>query len=79
MKVENIKNADKFFRIVDECEGKVQLITKNGDNLDLKPKLCQFVALDKILMEGNMNHIEIVAENKKDEEKLKMHILQTND
>ena len=30
-------------------------------------------------MEGNMNHIEIVAENKKDEEKLKMHILQTND
>ena len=70
MKVANITDADKFFEIVDNCKGKVELITANGDCLNLKPKLCQVVALAQILVEGNADRLEIVAEHKMDRQRL---------
>ena len=45
MKLTNITNVDKFFEVVDKCEGKAEMLTENGDCLNLKSKLCQFVAL----------------------------------
>ena len=39
MKVQNITNIDKFFEIVDSCKGKVELVTGEGDRLNLKSKL----------------------------------------
>lgn len=70
MKVANITNVDKFFEIVDQCEGKIELVTSKGDRLDLKPKLCQFVALAEMLADGKIEQLEIVAEHKKDRHKL---------
>ena len=48
MKIMNITNIDKFFGAIDQCEGKVELITKNGDVYNLKSKLSQFVSFTKI-------------------------------
>ena len=48
MKVMNIKNLDKFFGVIDQCEGKVELVTKNGDIYNLKSKLSQYVTMAKI-------------------------------
>ena len=31
MKVSNIKDIDKFFSVVDSCEGRVELVTGEGD------------------------------------------------
>lgn len=39
MKVSNIKDIDKFFAVVDSCEGRVELVTGEGDRLNLKSKL----------------------------------------
>ena len=36
MKVMGIKNIDKFFEVVDSCKGKVELVTGEGDRLNLK-------------------------------------------
>ena len=41
MKVSNIKDIDKFFSVVDSCEGRVELVTGEGDRLNLKSKLSQ--------------------------------------
>ena len=30
MKVQNIKNIDKFFKVVDQCKGRVELVTGEG-------------------------------------------------
>ena len=35
MKVTNITNVDKFFEVVDKCEGKVELVTESGDRLNV--------------------------------------------
>lgn len=36
MKVQNMKEIDKFFEVVNSCAGKVELITGEGDRLNLK-------------------------------------------
>ena len=41
MKVSNIKDIQKFFDVVDSCAGKVELVTGEGDRLNLKSKLSQ--------------------------------------
>ena len=75
MKLTNITNMDKFFEVVDKCEGRVEMLTENGDCLDLRPKLCQFVTLVKMLTDGDVERMEIIAENKKDEQKLMAYMI----
>ncbi|MBR1909633.1 MAG: polya polymerase [Lachnospiraceae bacterium] len=61
MKVENIKDIDKFFKVIDECKGKVELVTGEGDRLNLKSKLSQYVSLANIFSDGAIKELEIVA------------------
>jgi len=70
MKVTNITNVDKFFEVVDKCEGKVELIIDNGDRLNLKSKFNQYTAMIKMLAHGKIKQMEIRAEQKKDRQKL---------
>ena len=49
MKIKNINNVDKFFEVVDSCKGKVELVTGEGDRLNLKSKLCQYLAVINII------------------------------
>ena len=39
MKVTKINDIEKFFGVVDSCKGKVELVTGEGDRLNLKSKL----------------------------------------
>ena len=70
MKIKNINNVDKFFEVVDSCKGKVELVTGEGDRLNLKSKLCQYVSLANIFSGGEIPELEIVAYEKEDIDKL---------
>src|SRR5699024_11306756 len=70
MKVSNIKDVDKFFEVVDSCKGKVELVTGEGDRLNLKSKLSQYVSLANIFSGGEIPELEIVAYEKEDIDKL---------
>lgn len=70
MKIMNITNIDKFFGAIDQCEGKVELITKNGDVYNLKSKLSQFVSFTKIYFEGTIPVVELVTHNPSDVKKI---------
>ena len=70
MKVKNITNIEKFFQVVDSCAGKVELVTGEGDRLNLKSKLCQIVGLTKLIEGGKIAEASIICENKNDESKL---------
>lgn len=61
MKVTNINNIERFFALVDKCEGKVELVTSEGDRLNLKSKLSQFVSLAQVFSQTVIPEIEIVA------------------
>ena len=70
MKVHHIKDIDKFFGVVNSCEGKVELVTGEGDRLNLKSKLCQYVSMANIFSNGEIPELEIVAYEQNDIEKL---------
>lgn len=70
MKVQNIKDVNKFFEVIDSCKGKVELVTGEGDRLNLKSKLCQYVFLANIFSNGEIPELEIIAYEKEDIDKL---------
>ena len=61
MKVQNINNVDRFFEVVGHCKGRVELVTGEGDRLNLKSKLSQYVSLAKIFSDGTIEELEIIA------------------
>ena len=70
MKVNNIHDIEKFFKVVDECKGKVELVTGEGDRLNLKSKLSQYVSMANIFSDGTIEELEIVAYEPEDIDKL---------
>ena len=70
MKIQNINDIEKFFQVVDSCAGKVELVTGEGDRLNLKSKLCQYVSMANIFSNGEIPELEILAYEKEDIDKL---------
>ena len=70
MKVQNITDIEGFFKVVDSCEGKVELVTGEGDRLNLKSKLCQYVSKANIFSNGAIPELEIIAYEREDIDKL---------
>lgn len=70
MKVQNIKDIDKFFKVIDSCAGKVELVTGEGDRLNLKSKLSQYVSMANIFSDGTIAELEILAYEPEDITKL---------
>ena len=79
MKVTHITDIDKFFEVVDSCEGRVELVTGEGDRLNLKSKLSQYVSLANIFSNGEIPELEIVAYEKSDIDKLMEYMISRND
>ena len=72
-------NVDKFFEVVDSCEGKVELITGEGDRLNLKSKLCQFMSMTQIFSRADELHLEIVASEEEDLQKICKYLMKYED
>ena len=70
MKVQNITDVEKFFSVIDSCKVKVELVTGEGDRLNLKSKLSQYVSLANIFSNGEIPELELVAHEKEDIDKL---------
>ena len=70
MKVMGIKDIDKFFEVVDSCKGKVELVTGEGDRLNL--------SLANIFSNGEIPELEIVAYEKEDIDKLMDYMISRN-
>lgn len=70
MKVQNITDIEGFFKVIDSCKGKVELVTGEGDRLNLKSKLSQYVSMANIFSNGEIPELELVAHEPEDIDKL---------
>ena len=70
MKVQNITNIDKFLSVIDDCTGRVELVTGEGDRLNLKSKLSQYVSMANIFSNGEIPELELIAYEKEDIDRL---------
>ncbi len=76
MKLNNVTDPKELLEIIDSCEGKVELITEDGDRLNLKSKLCQYVSLATIFTAAaTIPEIEIIAYEPDDINKLMKFML----
>ena len=67
---QNITDIKRFFEVVNKCKGRVELVTAEGDRLNLKSTLCQYVGLTDMFTEAKIDDIEILVSNPDD-----LHIL----
>jgi hypothetical protein len=70
MKIKHIKDIDGFFEAIDKCKSKVELLTSEGDRLNLKSKLSQYVSLAHIFAGNEIPEMEIIAYDHED-----MHLI----
>lgn len=59
MELKNVTDVDSFFDMINKCEGQVELLSKEGDRLNLKSTLTQFYARE--LFTGEVEGLEIIA------------------
>ena len=59
-----------FLKVLDSCEGEVYLMTRDGDRLNLKSKLCQLVGLTALIEGGKIAEAFVMCEREADESKL---------
>lgn len=70
--VVSLHNIDvsKFLTVLDTCKGNVYLVTREGDHLNLKSKLCQLIGLTQLIEGGKITEAYILCDNQEDESKL---------
>lgn len=68
MRLNNIKELQEFLAIVNSCEGSVWLESVDGDKLNLKSNLSQYVALGALL-EQKGSELELFCSSHLDEAK----------
>lgn len=70
MKIKNINNPKRFFEVLNECKGRVELITSEGDRLNLKSALCQYIALTQMFKDARIDDVELIVSEPEDFAKL---------
>ncbi|CBL36728.1 hypothetical protein CL3_26700 [butyrate-producing bacterium SM4/1] len=70
MKLQNINNVEKFFSVIDECRGRVELVSPEGDRINLKSKLAQYLSLASVFSNGYIKELDLIAYEREDVDRL---------
>lgn len=69
--IKDVNDMDKFFELVDTCKGRVELLTGEGDRLNLKSKLSQCISLTHVFSQGSsIPELEIEVSEQEDMDKI---------
>ena len=66
MNIKNISEPQTFFEGLNKCKGSVELVTSEGDRLNLKSKLCQYIALTQMFKDASIDEVELVVSEPED-------------
>ena len=70
MKINHIDDIEEFFKVIDSCDGKIELVGEDI-RINLKSKLAQYFSLANIFSGGGeIPELEIIAYNQNDVNKL---------
>ena len=70
MKLKNIKDVEGFFHVIDQCTGRVELISSEGDRINLKSRLTQYMAMASILNTDYIDELGLVVSSPEDMERI---------
>ena len=67
MKLYNITDVEKFLDTIKKCKGSVELVSQQGDRLNLKSELTKCLAITKLFNDNTfINEMELVASDPED-------------
>ena len=67
MKIYNIDDVENFLEIIKKCIGSVELVSNQGDRLNLKSELTKYLAISKLFHDDAfINEMELVASDPED-------------
>ncbi len=69
MKLNNIRDVQKFLDTVNSCENDVYLKSQEGDVFNLKSSLSQYIAVGRLIEESG-DDLELFAQTREDEARL---------
>ncbi len=70
VKVEKVNQVEKLFEVIDSCSMNVLLVTGEGDCLNMKSKLSQYLSMTRMFANGDVPQMEFVAKSEEDANKL---------
>ena len=76
LKMRNISNLDTFFKVINQCDGAVELSLPEGGSVNLKSKLSQYLSMATMFSNGYINELDLVAHEKEDIERLIKYMYQ---
>ena len=77
MKLNNIKDVQKFLAAVNSCEHDVYLKSQEGDVFNLKSSLSQYIAVGRLIEESG-DDLELFAQTREDEARLLNMVIELN-
>ena len=75
MTLENVTNITSLFEIINQCKGKVELVSEEGDRINLKSRLSQYLAVAGVFAHGYARELELIIEDPEDLEKIMAFIV----
>ena len=60
-------DVPEFLRTLESCKGNVYLVTREGDRLNLKSKLCQLIGFQRLLQTDRIETAHLHCTNPEDE------------
>ncbi len=70
MKIENVNNVEGLFNVLNACTGKVELVSSEGDRINLKSKLSQMLMMTKMLDQAYIKELELIVHEPGDMKKV---------
>lgn len=70
IKVEKVNQVEKLFEVIDSCNTNVELVTGEGDCLNMKSKLSQYLSMTRMFANGDVPQMEFVTNDEQDVKKL---------
>ena len=70
MTLENISNIQGLFDVINTCRGNVELVSPEGDRINLKSRLAQLLSLSGVVSHGYIRELELKIEKQEDMDKI---------
>lgn len=70
MTLENIQNIEGLFDVINQCQGSVELVSEEGDCINLKSRLAQYLTLAGAFSNGYIRTLELRIADPADKERI---------
>ena len=70
MKIENVNNVEGLFNLLNDLKGRVELVSSEGDRINLKSKLSQMLMMSQMLDNAYIKELELIVHEPEDMKKV---------